>query len=573
MRRNMEVANILNQVALLLEVQNVAWKPKAYRKAAETIENTAEDIDVLVRTGKLQDLPGIGIHIAKKIEEIVKTGKLTYLEKLKKEVPVDIESLSHIEGMGPKTIKLLYDKLHVKNVRDVLNAAQAGKIRDLPGMGEKREQLLLAGAQRLQQQGVLRMPRGFAVPIAEELIKTINKFPGTQKAIVAGSYRRGKDTIGDLDILVVSTKPEALMHAFTTMRDVAAVLAQGATKSSVRLTNGLQVDVRAVKASQYGSALQYFTGSKEHSVELRKRALKMGYTLSEYGLFTRKDKTRVASKTEEDIYAKLGLQYIPPEMREQRGEIQLAQHKKLPALIEEHNVHGDFQTQTTWSDGANSIPEMIRASQALGWSFVTITDHAGGIGIAHPLDEPRLKKQGKEIDALQKKIDIRIFKGVEADISKNGTLAISKAACNNLDVVLASIHSAFRMPKDEMTKRICTVLETYPVHVLAHPTGRLINTREGVAFDVEKVFQTAKDHDVFLEINGQPSRMDLNDELVHRARELGCKFVISSDAHSADQLRYVDFGVMTARRGWLEKKDVLNTKSVKDIEHILHAKK
>lgn len=569
MRKNIEVAKILYQIADLLEIQNVQWKPQAYRKAAQSVESASEDISILVKEKRLHELAGVGEHIAQKIEELVTTGKLDYLEKLKKEVPIDVEGLFKIEGMGPKTVKKLYQKFKVKSIEDLKNAAEQGKLEKLEGIGEKKQQQILESIEKISKRGPERILLGMAVPIAEDIVAVLKKVPGTREITVAGSYRRGKETVGDLDILIISPNPKKIMNAFVSMNDVEKVLAHGETRSSIRLVNGVQVDVRVVKKEQYGSALQYFTGSKEHSISLRKIALKKGLTLSEYGLSTLKEKKVIASKTEQDVYQKLGLQYIPPEMRENKGEIELAQKKKIPQLIELKNINGDFQTQTTWSDGAHSLEEMARTGQELGWKFITITDHVGAIGIVNPLDEKRLQKQAAEIDKLNKKLDIHIFKGAEIDITKTGALALSQKACKQLDVVLASVHSSFRMPASEMTKRICTALTDFPVHILGHPTGRLINKREPLEFDAEKVFSTAKQQGVFLEINGQPLRMDLSDVHVQIAREIGCSFVISSDAHSKEQLEYVKFGVINARRGWLEKRHVLNTKSVKEIEKVL----
>jgi len=569
MRKNALVAEIFFEIADLLEIQEVQWKPQAYRKAAQSIESLTEDIVVLAQEHRLKNIPGVGEALAEKIDEIVKTGKLKYLDSLRKQVPIRVEELSQIEGLGPKTLKLLYKELKVKNLQDLKRAAKAGKIRQLKGLGEKKEQLILEGIGRVAQRVPGRILLGQAVPIAEDIISLLKKVPGTQSAEVAGSYRRGKETVGDIDILLISTQPKKAMEVFVSMPEVEKIFAQGSTKSSIRLAHGVQVDVRVLHKEQYGAALQYFTGSKEHSVALRKLALRKGLTLSEYGLFTVKGKKLVASKTEAEIYNKIGLQYVPPEMRENRGEIELALKRKLPELVAFKDIHGDFQTQTTWSDGVHSIEELARYAQSLGWKFLTITDHVGGIGIANPLDEKRLLKQAQEIEKLNKKLAIHIFKGAEIDIKKSGELALSKKACKELDVVLASIHSAFRMSSAEMTKRICSAFENYPVHVFGHPTARLINTRDPVDFYIDKVFQTAKDQGVFLEINGQPARMDLSDMHVHHARELGCSFVISSDAHSKEQLLYTRYAVTTARRGWLEKKHVLNTKTLKEIEKVL----
>lgn len=569
MRKNAEVAALLSEIADLLEIKEEAWKPQAYRKAAQAIESLSEDIAVLVKEGRVKEIPGVGDAIAEKITEIVHTGKLEYLTKLRKEVPIAIRELSKVEGLGPKTLKLLYQELKIKNLQDLQKAASLGKIQKLKGLGEKKEQQILQSIQRLEKRGPERMLLGQVTPLAEELLALLRKVPGTVHAEAAGSYRRGRETVGDLDILVLANNSKKVMDTFTSLKDVDTVLAKGETKSSIRLVQGLQVDLRVLPKDQYGAALQYFTGSKDHNVFLRKLALKKGYTLNEYGLSSLKTGKVVASKTEEEIYTKLGLAYIPPEMRENRGEIDLARNKKMPSLIGFQDIAGDFQTQTDWSDGAQSIEDMALYAQSLGWKFITITDHVGGIGITHPLDEKRLKKQGEEIDRLNKKLDIHIFKGAEIDIMKDGTLALQKKACKQLDVVLASIHSAFRQSSFEMTKRLCNAFETFPVHIFGHPTARLINEREGVDFSIEKVFQCAKDQGVFLEIDGQPSRMDLHDVHIAEAREMGCSFVMSSDAHSKEQLEYIRYSVILGRRGWLEKKDVLNCRSLKEIERIL----
>ncbi len=568
MRKNAQVAALLYKIADLLEIQGALWKPQAYRKAAHSVETYPDDIANVAKEGKLKDIPGVGEHIAQKIEDYLKTGRLTYFEKLKKEMPV-AEELFHLEGIGPKTIKLLYQKLKVKTLADLKKAAQQGKISTIPGMGEKKQQQMLEGIGRLQTRVPHRFLLGEAAPMVGDLVNALKKVPGIENVTPAGSYLRGKETVGDVDLLIVGKNHRKIMDSFVAMKDVARVLAHGESKSSIRLSNGLQVDARVVSQNQYGSALQYFTGSKDHSVALRKFALKKGLTLSEYGLFTVKGKKLVAGKTEEEIYKKLSMQWMPPEMRENRGEIGLALKHQVTKLVELKDINGDFQTQTTWSDGAHSIEEMAKTAKQLGWKFITITDHVGGIGIAHPLDEKRLVQQAAEIDKAQKKVGIRIFKGAEIDITKKGELALSTAACKKLDVVLMSIHSAFRMSSMEMTKRICAAMENYPVNVFGHPTGRLINQREGVEFDTDKVFETAKERGVFLEINGQPSRMDLADVHVMAARERGCSFAISSDAHSKEQLEYVKYGVINARRGWLEKRHVLNTRSVAQVEKML----
>lgn len=569
--KNSEISKILYEIAEMLEMQGVQFKPKAYEKAARTIESLSEDIEDVYKRGELQELPGVGEGIAQKIEELIKTGKLKYYEQLKKEMPVNVGELIHVPGLGPKRIMLLYKKLGVKTLADLKKAAEKHKIQELEGLGPKVEEDILKGVELAKKKGG-RFLLGYIMPVAEQIKINIQKLMSVHQIEIAGSYRRRSETVGDVDILVTSNNPKEVMDHFVRMPDVADVLAKGTTRSAVRLRSGLQVDVRVLKKDEYGSALQYFTGNKEHNVALRRIALSKGLTLSEYGLFTLKGKKWVAGKTEEEIYKKLGVDLMPPELRENTGEIEAGQKHKLPKLIEYGQARGDFQTQTNWSDGSESIEEMAQMGMALGWRFITITDHVGQVGITHPLDEKRLAKQAKEIDRLNKKLDIHIFKGAEVDILKDGRLALGRKAQEKLDVVLASVHSSFKMPEKEMTARICSALENDRVHVFAHPTGRLINEREPYAVNMEKLFEAAKRTGTFLEINGYPERTDLKDVHIKAAKEAGCRFVVSSDAHNKNQLHFVELGVATARRGWCEAKDVVNTYPLEKIKKVLVSK-
>ena len=564
--KNREIAKIFYEIADMLEMQDVQFKPRAYRKAAQNIESLSEDIEEIYKRGELEKIPGVGKSIAEKVKEFIEKGSVAYYEKLKKEIPVNLEELSSVEGLGPKMIKLLYKELGIKNLNDLEKAAKEGKIRHLKGMGERTEQKILENIEFARKKGG-RILLGFALPEAMKLIKFLEKY--AEKISLAGSLRRRKETIGDMDILAVSLNPEKLMDEFTSMNEVDKILAKGETKSSVRLKSGIQVDLRTVDKESFGSALQYFTGSKEHNIEVRKIAVRNGYKLNEYGLFDKKSNKKIAGETEEGVYKALGMQYIPPELRENRGEVEAALNGALPALVERKDVRGDLQMHTKWSDGANTIEEMVKEGIKLGHSFIAITDHVGTLKIAGGMGEEEIRKQMKEIESLNEKYDdFHIFHGVEVNILKDGNLDMSRKVLKDVDVVIASIHSAFRQPMEEMTKRLLKALENDVVDILAHPTARIIYKREAIKFDVEKVFDAARENDVILEINAQPDRLDLNDILAKKAIEMGVKLSIGTDAHNKETLRYIELGVAVARRAWAEKKDIVNTYSIDKLEKI-----
>src|SRR3989344_2033277 len=569
--KNIEVAKLLFEIAEMLELQGVAFKPRAYQRAARTVESLSENIEDIAKKGMLEELPGIGESIAEKIVEYIVSGRIRYHDELKKKLPMDVDDLMKVPGMGPKRIKLLYDKLRVKSLVDLKKAAEAHRIQKLPGLGQKFEEDILLGITFVQK-NIKRSLIGHIMPLAEHLKGDLQKLSFVGRVEIAGSYRRRQETIGDIDILATSLRPAQVMNHFTHMKEVARVLAHGETRSSVVLHNGLQVDLRVVKETEFGSALQYFTGNKAHNVELRKIALKKGLTLSEYGLFTLKGKKWVAGRTEEDIYHKLGVDFMPPELRENRGELEAGINHRLPKLLDYGSCFGDFQMHTTWSDGADTIEAMARSAEKLGWQFITITDHVGQVGIAHPLDEKRLAKQAADIARAQKKTAVRNFHGAEVDILKDGRVALSKSWQKKLDVVLASVHLATKMTEDAMTMRICTAIENNRVHILGHPTGRLLNQRDAYSLNFEKLFATVKRTGTFLDIDCHPERMVLAGVHVKAGKEAGCSFSISTDSHGKDQLRFIKLGEAIARRGWLEKKDVLNTYSVKEIEKILSKK-
>ena len=566
--KNLLIAKILNNIADILELQGVEFKPQAYRKAALSVEGLAEDIQEIYERGGLQKIPGVGEKIAEKIEEIIKTGKLQYYETLKKEIKIDIEALNGISGLGPKKIKILYQKLNVKNVKDLETVIKNGKLQQLEGFGEETAKNLLKGIEFFKTN-----PKRFlyaqALPIVNHIIEKLKQNPAIDKIEVAGSFRRGKETVGDLDILVSSKQPEKVMDTFVSLPDVKDILAHGTTKSSIRLSNGLQVDLRVVKDNEWGAALLYFIGSKEHNVELRKLALSKGYTLNEYGLYALKGKKWIAGKTQEEIYRKLGLDHIEPELREDTGEIKAAQEHTLPNLITVKDIQGVFHNHSTWSDGQNSLLEMAQKAEQLGFKFISFNDHYGHVGITNPLNEKRLAGYLKEIEKVRKKVGIRVFSGVEIDILKDGTLPLSAAKLKQLDVVVASVHVALKMTEAEMTKRVCSALENYPINILGHPTDRLLNIREPILLNLEKVFETAARRGVFMEINASPARMDLDGMKIKSALQAGCQFALSTDAHAVDHLAGYPYGVLMARRGWLEKKDVVNCWDVKKIEKVM----
>ena len=567
--KNIEVAELLNEIADYLEFADDTFRVRAYRKAALVIEGLSEDIEQVWKDGRLEELPGIGEGIAKKIDEFLKTGKLKHLDELKKKTPVDMESLGRIEGMGPKTILKLYRELKIKNVAGLEKAAKQGKIQKIEGLGPTVEQNIIKSIE-FAKKSKDRVPLGFALGSAEEVTKYLKALKEVQKVSVAGSTRRMKETIGDIDILATSKNPQIVIDFFAKMPNVAQVLAKGPTKSSVRLKEGMQVDLRVLNDNIFGAALLYFTGNKEHNIILRRIAIKKGLKLSEYGLFDSRTNRLVAGRTEEEVYKKLGMDYIEPEMREDEGEIEMAQHHMLPKLIGYNNIKGDLQMHTKWSDGNNTVEEMALAAKKLGHEYICITDHTGKLAIANALDEKRIKGQRKEIDKLNKKLSgIEILQGVEVNITDDGRLDMPDKVLKELDIVVASIHSGFKNPKEKITRRMVKAIENENVDIIAHPTGRLITKRESYDIDLEAVFDAAKRTNTIMEINSYPERMDLRDSHVRAAVKAGVKLVISTDAHNTDQLHFFKLGIGTARRGWATKNDIINTRKLKDMIRML----
>ena len=562
--KNLEVAELLNEIADYLEFQNEPFKIRAYRKAALVIEGLSEDIMQVWKDDKLEDLPGIGEGIAKKIDDFLRNGRSKYLEELKKSTPVNVEELGSIAGVGPKTIMKLYKHLKIRNLEGLEKAAKKGRIRKIEGLGQTMEQNILKSiefAKRTKQ----RIPLGFALSSAEEVAEMLRSCKEVTRVSIAGSTRRMKETIGDIDVLATSKSPKKVIDFFTKMPNVAQVLAKGDTKSSVRLKEGMQVDLRVMDDNIFGAALLYFTGNKEHNIILRRIAIEKNLKLSEYGLFEKKTGKLVAGKAEEDVYKKLGLGYIEPEMREDEGEIELAQHHMLPKILGYNEIKGDLQMHTKWSDGSNTIEEMALAAKKLGHEYICITDHTGNLKIANALDKKGIKEQRKEIDKVNKQIsNFRVLQGVEVNINADGNLDMKNNVLKELDVVVASIHSGFKNSKEKITNRMVKAMENENVDIIAHPTGRLINKRPAYDMDLEKVFEKAKETRTLMEINSFPERLDLNDVNARAAVKVGVKLIISTDAHNIDQLQFIRLGIATARRGWAEKKDVANTLPLKE---------
>jgi DNA polymerase (family 10) len=567
--RNEEIAKILYEVALYLEMKEVAFKPRAFEKAAESIEALEDDISDIYKKGglkALENIPAVGKGIGERIEEYLKTGRVKDYEKLKKQIPVDVEALSAIEGIGPKLIKLFYQKLKIRNINDLEKAGKAGKLAKLPRSGEKLQAKILKGIE-FYKRSHARFLLGVALPLAEEIEKRLNKARGVIKVACAGSLRRKQETIGDLDFLAVSKNPKAVTDFFTAMPEVIHVFAKGPTKTMVQLKNGIAADLRVVGEKSFGAALQYFTGNKDHNIKLRKIAIKKRYKLNEYGLF--RGKKQIAGRDEKEIYEKLGLAWMPPEIRNNSGEIEAAQKHKLPKLIDLEDVKGDLQVHSNWTDGSNTIEEMAMAAKKIGYQYIAITDHTKDLAMTGGSDEKKLLKQMATIDKINLKNwkcgEFRILKGTEVNIRKDGTLDIKNEVLGKLDIVGAAIHSSFNLTKNEQTERLIRSMENQNVDIIFHPTGRLIGKREGIDLDWDKVFETAKKTGTILEINAHPNRLDLNDDNIRHAKNMGIKLSFGTDAHASHELSYMSYGVSQSRRGWVEKKDVINTMSLAEI--------
>jgi DNA polymerase (family 10) len=568
--KNQFVAETLYMVADLLDLKgDLFFKTRAYRMAAQTIEALDDDIEKIVRQGTLESIPGIGEALAKKITELVQKGKLEYLERLKKEVPPGLIDLLSIPGLGPKKVAALYKNLGISTIQALRDAAGNGKLRSLEGFGEITERNILRGIQLLEKTSG-RVLLNVAYEDGNRYLTYLKKNKKIKKIDIAGSLRRMKETIGDIDILASSNDPETVMDHFVQYPEVAEILAKGITKSSVILNDHLQVDLRVVDEKSYGAALQYFTGSKDHNVTLRGFAIKKGFKLNEYGLFEKESEKYIAGKTEEDIYKRIGMAYIEPELRENRGEFDAAKNHTLPTLVTPDAIKGDFHVHSLWSDGSDSIETIAAVAEKRRYDFIGITDHSQSLKIANGLSEERIQKKILEIQKIRKKHpELRIFCGTECDIKTDGTLDYSNKILEHFDFVYIAIHTAFKMDKETMTRRIIKGMDNEQVNFLAHPTGRLIGKRDPYEVDIEQIIDAAKQTDTRLEINSFPDRLDLDDVHIKQAKDHNIGFVLGTDSHSINHLDFMRFGIATARRGWLEQKDILNTYSVEDIEKII----
>lgn len=563
--KNQEIAKIFNGIADFLEIKDEnPFRIRAYRRAALNIEGLSKNIEDLPEK-ELLKIPGIGKDLAGKIEEYLKTGKMQIHEELKKEIPEGLLVMESVPGLGPKTAKLLYEKFKIKSIDELEKLAIEHKLAGLPGIKEKTEENILKGIEMLKR-GKERQPLGKVLPIAIDIVEHMKKNAPVTKIDIAGSLRRWKDTIKDIDILATSDNPKKIMHAFVHIPHVKEVLMQGPTKSSIIINEGLQVDLRVVEKESYGAALAYFTGSKEHNIRLREMAVKMGLKINEYGIFREKDNKRLGGEKEEDVYRILGLQHITPELREDRGEIEAALKDKLPILVCLEDIKGDLHVHSKWSDGSHSFEQLVDAAKKHGYSYIAMTDHSKGLGVARGLTAERLLEQIKEIDVLNKKLkNFRILKGIEVDIRSDGSLDIPDDVLKTLDIVVASIHSGFKQSRQQLTSRIVSAIKNQYVSIIAHPTGRLIGERDAYEVDMDEILKAALETGTALEINAYPLRLDINDTYARKAKEMGIPIVISTDTHVTTQFNFMSYGVSIARRSWLEKTDVLNTLELKKL--------
>ncbi|MGC9048811.1 MAG: DNA polymerase/3'-5' exonuclease PolX [Patescibacteria group bacterium] len=559
---NIEIAQIFNQVADILEIRGAnQFRVGAYRRAAQVIEALPKDINEIYRENKLEEMPGVGESIASHIKELIKTGKCKEFENLKKKVPAGLIELMRIEGLGPKRVKFLYKKFGIKNIQQLEKLLVSHRLLKEKGWGEKSEQNILRGIE-LYHRFSKRFLLGKIYFLAQGIVDKLKKCPEINQVELCGSIRRMKETIGDLDILATARNPKKAIDFFCQLPEIQEVRAKGPTKVNVLLRRGPEADLRVVKPESFGAALHYFTGSKSHNIAIRRIGVEKGLRINEYGVYKKIDgKLKlIGGRIEEEVFKAVDLPWIPPEIRENTGEIEAAFKNQLPKLITLKDIQGDLHSHSNWSDGAQSILEMAEAAKNLGYKYIAITDHTPTVGITHGLTAERVLKQIKEIQSLNKKLrGIRVLAGIEVDIRKDGSLDLPDKILEKLDIVVASVHTAFRQSREEMTKRIIKAIRNPNVDIIGHPTGRLINEREPYELDLEAIMTEAKRTGTILELNSFWNRLDLSDVNCRLAKERGVKIAISTDAHNAAELEIIKFGVATARRGWLEKKDAVNT--------------
>jgi len=572
---NSEIAEILNQIATVLEFKNEnVFKIRSYQKAALNIERLTENLEDIYKNGgrdALEKIEGIGSGISERIEEIINNGKSLYLKDLQKEIPKGVFEILNLQGVGPKLARKFFEELKIKNIDELKEAALSGKLKKIEGFQDKKVENILRAIKNYNKLDKKHLIAEI-LPYAEDIVFQLKQKANLSQVYICGSLRRFKETIGDIDLLVVAKKFELVSNVFVALPVVKAVLAKGETKISVLLKNGINADLRIVQKDSLGSAMHYFTGSQQHNIAIRKLAISKGLKVSEWGVF--KGNKKIAGETEEEVFASLGLEFIPPELREDFGEIEAAQQDKLPDLVELNQIKGDLHMHSNYTDGSVSIKEMAEAAKKLGYEYIAITDHSKSTTVAGGLDEKKLLKQIDEIDALNKKIrGIKVLKGIEVDILKDGSLDLSNDILKKLDIVIASVHSHFSLPQEEMTARIIKAMQNKYVNIIGHPTGRLIGKRLPYEVDMTKIIEFAKQTNTILELNSFPDRLDINDINCKIAKENNVMVVISTDSHSQNDLNFMKYGVGTARRGWLEKKDVLNTRKFDDLIKILSKKR
>ncbi|MEK6529104.1 MAG: DNA polymerase/3'-5' exonuclease PolX [Nitrospirota bacterium] len=557
--KNQEIAKIFNDIADILEIKgDNPFRIRAYRRAAQNIDGFAADIAGM-QEEELRKIPGIGRDLAAKIREYAEKGRLAFYEELKKEIPPHFLEMLSIPGVGPKTAKMFLDGLGIKNVDSLEKIAKKGKLKGLPGIQAKAEENILKGIAMIKRR-TDRYPIGRVLPIAEELLQKLLGEAPIKKFSLAGSLRRWKDTIKDIDILATSKNPQKVMHAFVHLPYVKEVLMKGPTKSSIVTHEGIQVDLRVVEEDSFGSALSYFTGSKTHNIRLREMAVRKGLKINEYGIFKSKSGEKIGGKNEIDVYKTLDLPFIPPELREDTGEIEAAVKGILPKLVELEDIKGDLHVHSKYSDGSHDIDELIESAKKRGYEYIAITDHSKGLGIAGGMSIEQILEQNKKIKSLNKRLkSFKLLSGVEIDIRSDGKLDYPDEVLKKLDMVVASIHSGFRQSREQLTKRLVSAMKNPYVSIIAHPTGRLIGEREAYEIDMDEFLKTAKETGSAVEINAYPMRLDLSDIYIKKAKEMGIHLAVSTDAHIVYQFDFMRYGIGTARRGWLEKEDVLNT--------------
>ncbi len=566
---NNDIAAVFEEIADLLEIEQAnPFRIRAYRNAARTVQGLGEEVRDLIQEGfDLDQLPGIGEALAEKIAEIVRTGKCQALEKLRQEGGKGLVELLHIPGLGPKRVAILYHELDVQTPQQLLRAIKDGRLRQLRGFGEKTEQNILDMLQVHAQQE-RRFKLAVAAQYAQSLVDYLREANEIEEIVIAGSYRRCKETVGDLDILVTTTQPKPVVEHFTRYDEVKEVLSQGATRSTIILRNGLQVDLRVVKPESFGAALHYFTGSKQHNIAIRRRGQQRGLKINEYGVF--KGELSIAGKTEESVYKAVGLPYIPPELRENSGEIEAAESGRLPSLVQLDDLTGDLHAHTMATDGHNTIEEMARAAQQLGFTYIAITEHSKRLTVTHGLDEKRLLQQIEEIDCLNQRLKgITVLKGIEVDILEDGSLDLPDPILAQLDLVIGAVHSKFHLSRAKQTTRILKAMDHPHFSMLAHPSGRLLEQREPYDVDMARIIHQASERGCYLELNAHPERLDLLDTHCRMAKEAAVLVSINSDAHTIADLANLKYGIGQARRGWLEKEDVLNTLPLNEVRRLL----